>query len=91
VAAGPGIGHRAVYGPPAGPDARGHWRPAAAPPAGGSYNVLFENSTLNGYDSLGHLSVSNTGIQNKTDANSGGLTDRVTYTDICMFAGTPVA
>jgi polygalacturonase len=52
--------------------------------AGGIYNVLFENSTLNGYDSLGNLSVSDTGIQIKTDANSGGLTDRVTYTGICM-------
>ena len=48
------------------------------------YNVLFENSTLNGLDSLGNLSVSDTGIQIKTDANSGGLTDRVTYTGICM-------
>ncbi len=52
--------------------------------AGNVYNVLFENSTLNGYDSLGNLSVSDTGIQIKTDANSGGLTDRVTYTGICM-------
>jgi polygalacturonase len=52
--------------------------------AGGIYNVLFENSTLNGYDSLGNLSVSDTGIQIKSDANSGGLTDRVTYTNICM-------
>jgi polygalacturonase len=52
--------------------------------AGGVYNVLFENSTLNGYDSLGNLSVSDTGIQVKTDANSGGLTSRVTYRDICM-------
>ena len=52
--------------------------------AGGVYNVLFENSTLNGLDSLGNLSVSDTGIQIKTDANSGGLTDRVTYTGICM-------
>jgi polygalacturonase len=52
--------------------------------AGGIYNVLFENSTLNGYDSLGNLSVSDTGIQIKSDANSGGLTRRVTYTDICM-------
>jgi polygalacturonase len=52
--------------------------------AGGIYNVLFENSTLNGYDSFGNLSVSDTGIQVKTDANSGGLTRRVTYADICM-------
>jgi polygalacturonase len=52
--------------------------------AGGVYNVLFENSTLNGFDSFGNLSVSDTGIQIKTDANSGGLTQRVTYTDICM-------
>jgi len=52
--------------------------------AGGVYNVLFENSTLNGLDSLGNLSVSDTGIQIKTDANAGGLTDRVTYTGICM-------
>jgi polygalacturonase len=52
--------------------------------AGGIYNVLFENSTLNGYDSLGNLSVSDTGIQIKSDANSGGLTQRVTYTGICM-------
>jgi polygalacturonase len=52
--------------------------------AGGVYNVLFENSTLNGYDSLGNLSVSDTGIQIKTDASSAGLTQRVTYTDICM-------
>jgi polygalacturonase len=52
--------------------------------AGGVDNVLFENSTLNGYDSLGNLSASDTGIQVKTDANSGGLTDRVTYRDICL-------
>jgi polygalacturonase len=52
--------------------------------AGGVYNVLFENSTLNGYDSLGNLSASDTGIQIKTDANSGGVTARVTYTGICM-------
>jgi polygalacturonase len=52
--------------------------------AGGVYNVLFENSTLSGFDSLGNLSVSDTGIQVKTDANSGGLTRRVTYTGICM-------
>jgi polygalacturonase len=52
--------------------------------AGGIYNVLFENSTLNGLDSLGNLSVSDTGIQIKSDANSGGLTQRVTYTGICM-------
>jgi polygalacturonase len=52
--------------------------------AGGIYNVLFENSTLNGYDSLGNLSASDTGIQIKTDANSGGVTARVTYTGICM-------
>ena len=37
--------------------------------------MLFENSTLNGFDSFGNLSVSDTGIQIKTDANSGGLTD----------------
>lgn len=47
-------------------------------------NVLFENSTLDGFDSLGNLSGSDTGIQVKTDANSGGLTRRVTYRDICM-------
>jgi len=52
--------------------------------AGGVSNVLFENSTLSGFDSLGNLSVSDTGIQIKTDANSGGLTRRVTYTGICM-------
>jgi len=52
--------------------------------AGGIYNVLFENSTLNGYDSLGNLSASDTAIQIKTDANSGGVTARVTYTGICM-------
>jgi polygalacturonase len=52
--------------------------------AGGVYNVLFENSTLNGYDSQGNLSVSDTGIQIKTDASSGGLTQRVTYASICM-------
>jgi polygalacturonase len=52
--------------------------------AGGIYNVLFENSTLNGYDSLGNLSASDTGIQIKTDANSGGVTAGVTYTGICM-------
>src|SRR5580658_689514 len=52
--------------------------------AGGVSNVLFENSTLNGLDSLGNLSGSDTGIQVKTDANSGGLTRRVTYADICM-------
>jgi polygalacturonase len=52
--------------------------------AGGVSNVLFENSTLSGFDSFGNLSVSDTGIQVKTDANSGGLTRRVTYTGICM-------
>jgi polygalacturonase len=52
--------------------------------AGGVYNVLFEHSTLNGYDSLGNLSASDTGIQIKTDANSGGVTAAVTYTGICM-------
>ena len=52
--------------------------------AGGIYNVLFEDSTLNGFDSLGNLSASDTGIQIKTDANSGGVTARVTYTGICM-------
>jgi len=52
--------------------------------AGGVFNVLFENSTLNGYDAFGNLSVSDTGIQIKTDANSGGLTRQVTYRDICM-------
>jgi polygalacturonase len=52
--------------------------------AGGVSNVLFVNSTLNGYDSSGNLSVSDTGIQIKTDANSGGVTERVTYADICM-------
>jgi polygalacturonase len=52
--------------------------------AGGVANVLFENSTLNGLDAFGTLSVSDTGIQVKTDANSGGLTQRVTYRDICM-------
>jgi polygalacturonase len=52
--------------------------------AGGVSNVLFENSTLNGLDAFGNLSVSDTGIQVKTDANSGGLTQQVTYRDICM-------
>lgn len=52
--------------------------------AGGVSNVLFENSTLNGYDSFGNLSSSDTGIQIKTDANSGGLTQQVTYQDICL-------
>jgi polygalacturonase len=52
--------------------------------AGGVANVLFENSTLNGLDAFGTLSVSDTGIQVKTDANSGGLTQQVTYRDICM-------
>ena len=52
--------------------------------AGGVSNVLFEGSTLDGFDSFGNLSGSDTGIQIKTDANSGGLTRRVTYRDICM-------
>jgi polygalacturonase len=52
--------------------------------AGGVSNVLFENSTLNGYDAFGNLSSSDTGIQIKTDANSGGLTQQVTYRDICL-------
>lgn len=51
---------------------------------GGVSNVLFENSTLDGFDSLGNLSSSDTGIQVKTDADTGGLTQRVTYTGICM-------
>ena len=52
--------------------------------AGGVSNVLFEGSTLDGFDSFGNLSGSDTGIQIKTDANSGGLTRQVTYRDICM-------
>ena len=52
--------------------------------AGGVSNVLFEGSTLDGFDSFGNLSGSDTGIQVKTDANSGGLTRQVTYRDICM-------
>ncbi len=51
---------------------------------GGVANVLFENSTLNGLDSLGNLSGSDTGIQVKTDAVNGGITRQVTYRDICM-------
>src|SRR5208282_2357380 len=39
---------------------------------------------LTGLDAFGTLSVSDTGIQVKTDASSGGLTQRVTYRDICM-------
>jgi polygalacturonase len=54
--------------------------------AGGVSNVLFEGSTLDGFDSFGNLSGSDTGIQIKTDANSGGLTRQVTYRDICMTA-----
>lgn len=54
--------------------------------SGGVSNVLFENSTLNGFDSFGTVSSSDTGIQVKTDANTGGLTQRVTYTGICMTA-----
>jgi polygalacturonase len=52
--------------------------------AGGVANVLFENSTLNGFDSLGNISSSDNGIQLKTDADTGGLTRRVTYAGICM-------
>ena len=52
--------------------------------AGGVLNILFENSTLDGFDSFGSISSSDTGIQVKTDANTGGLTERVTYTGICM-------
>ena len=58
--------------------------PSAARQPAGSANVLLENSTLNGFDSFGNLSASDTGIQIKTDANSGGLTQQVTYRDICM-------
>lgn len=52
--------------------------------AGGVFNVLFDNSTLNGFDSFGNLSSNDTGVQVKTDADSGGLTRRVTYRDICL-------
>lgn len=52
--------------------------------AGGVSNVLFQNSTLDGYDSLGNAASSGNGIQIKSDAQTGGVTQRVTYAGICM-------
>lgn len=46
-------------------------------------NVLFENDTVDGTDSLGNQSTDNNGIRIKADAVNGGTTQQVTYDDIC--------
>ena len=51
--------------------------------AGGINNILVRDDTINGYDSLGNESTSNNGIRIKSDALYGGVTQRVTYHNIC--------
>jgi polygalacturonase len=51
---------------------------------GGVANILVRDDTLSGTDSLGNLSTSNNGIRIKSDALAGGVTQQVTYHNICM-------
>lgn len=51
---------------------------------GGIANVLVRDDTLSGTDSLGNVSTSNNGIRIKSDALTGGVTQRVTYEDVCL-------
>ena len=52
--------------------------------AGGVSNVLVRQDTIDGYDSLGNVSTSDNGIRIKSDALAGGITQRVTYRDVCL-------
>ncbi|MGP0038711.1 MAG: glycoside hydrolase family 28 protein, partial [Solirubrobacteraceae bacterium] len=51
---------------------------------GGVANILVHDDTLSGTDSLGNVSTSNNGIRIKSDALAGGVTQQVTYYNICM-------
>lgn len=52
--------------------------------AGGIDNILVRDDTVSGTDSLGNTSTSNNGIRIKSDALVGGVTQRVTYNDVCL-------
>ncbi len=49
----------------------------------GVSNVLIENDTIQGTDSSGNESTSNSGIRIKTDSSDGGKVNDVTYDGIC--------
>jgi polygalacturonase len=51
---------------------------------GGVANILVHDDTISGTDSLGNVSTSNNGIRIKSDALAGGVTQRVTYHNICL-------
>ncbi|MGH2887423.1 MAG: glycosyl hydrolase family 28 protein, partial [Solirubrobacteraceae bacterium] len=51
---------------------------------GGISNILVRDDTLSGTDSLGNVSTDNNGIRIKSDALYGGVTQRVSYEDVCM-------
>lgn len=51
---------------------------------GGVANILVRDDSLSGTDSLGNVSTSNNGIRIKSDALAGGVTQQVTYHNICM-------
>ena len=52
--------------------------------AGGIDNILVRDDTVSGTDSLGNTSTSNNGIRIKSDALVGGVTQRVSYEDVCL-------
>jgi len=51
---------------------------------GGVANILVHDDTVSGTDSLGNVSTSNNGIRIKSDALAGGVTQQVTYHNICL-------
>jgi polygalacturonase len=50
----------------------------------GVTNVLFKDNYVYGFDHSGNYSTDNNGINIKTDADCGGLVQRVTYANTCM-------
>lgn len=50
----------------------------------GITNVLFKDNYVYGFDHGGNYSTDNNGINIKTDADCGGLVQRVTYANTCM-------
>ncbi|MBV9803271.1 MAG: hypothetical protein JO130_08785 [Solirubrobacterales bacterium] len=50
----------------------------------GISNILVRDDTLSGTDSLGNVSTDDNGIRIKSDALYGGVTQQVTYHDVCM-------
>ncbi len=52
--------------------------------AGGIDNILVRYDTVSGTDSLGNTSTDNNGIRIKSDALYGGVTQRVTYEQVCL-------